>query len=115
MNDHDISGHATVVNDDAHSGDGSPERLERPQRERHQPTILAYYDFGRSFDNQPAANTVHVQPAPFHTYTRIPGQTMFPGRAGLLPSFHNPNGSFCGRFVQYPPYFVRPGPVIYSH
>ena len=76
---------------------------------------LAYNDFGRPFDNQPAVNTVHVQPVPFHTYTRVPGQTMFPGRAGPLPSIHNPNGSFCGCFVQFPPYFVRPGPVTYSH
>ena len=112
--DHDMFGHVTVDIDDTHSGDGFAERLERPQRERRQPTRLAYYDFGRPFDNQQAVNTVHVQPAPFPIYTRVPGQTMFPGRAGL-PSFHHLNGSFCGRFVRYPPYFVRPGPVIYSH
>ena len=109
---HDMSGHATVVNDDTQSGNGSPERLDRPQGEQRQKTRLAYYDFGRPFDYQPAFNTVPGQPAPFHTYTRVSRQTMFPGRAG---PFQNQNGSFGGRFVHYSPYFVRPGLVIYSH
>ena len=33
VNDHDISGHTTVVYDDAYFRDGSAERLEHPQRE----------------------------------------------------------------------------------
>eukprot|EP00112_Aurelia_sp_Birch-Aquarium-sp1_P025276 Seg832.5 transcript_id=Seg832.5/GoldUCD/mRNA.D3Y31 product="hypothetical protein" protein_id=Seg832.5/GoldUCD/D3Y31 len=115
VTDQDMSGHATVANDDTHFRDGSRERLDRPQRERHQPTRLAYYDFGRPFDSRPAVNTVHLQPAPFHNYTGVPAQTMFPARTGPLPSFQNQTRSFCARFVQYHPHLVRPGPVIYSH
>ena len=31
VNDHDMSGHATVANDDTQSEDGSPERFYRPR------------------------------------------------------------------------------------
>ena len=103
-----MSGHATVVNDDTQSGDGSAERLDHPQQERCPPTRLAYYDFGRPFRYQPVVNAIHGESPPFHTDALIPRQTIFHGRAG---PFQNPHGSLCGCFVHFPPYFVRTRPV----